>query len=388
MNMYNQRVIFLISCAGMLLFGITLITLGAVLPDLRLKHGLDGQTAGALFALLPLGILAGSLLFGYGCDRHGYKWILIGSCLLIAAGLCGIAALRSVVGLKYAVFIFGLGGGCMNGATNALVADISNTHKSANLSLLGVFFAVGALGVPLLLGLLREKTGFEVILFSTALLSVIGAGTMYGVAYPPPKDFSAMPLPVIVKTLNSRLILLVALFLFFQSSIEAIVHNWITSYLMQERSIVPGKALYALTMNVVGMAVMRLLMGGLLRKRSEAEMLLVSMVLLVVSALGLKVLTSYGALLTALTLLGAGMAAGFPVMYAITGRAYAQMSATAFSFILVIALLGNMLLNYLMGFIAERYGIAHVTGFILAEAIVMLALSLVVIRAERAHFQT
>lgn len=381
--MYNQRVIFFISCAGMLLFGITLITLGAVLPDLRLKHGLDEQTAGALFALLPLGILAGSLLFGYGCDRHGYKWILIGSCLLIAAGLCGIAALRSVPGLKYAVFIFGLGGGGINGATNALVADISHTHKSANLSLLGVFFAIGALGVPLVLGLLREKAGFETILFSTALLSVMGAVSMYGVAYPPPKDFSAM---VIVKTLNSRLILLVALFLFFQSSIEAIVHNWITSYLMQEQGIISGKALYALTMNVVGMAVMRLLMGGLLRKRSEKEMLVISMVLLVLSAAGLKVASSYGALITALTGLGAGMAAGFPVMYAITGRAYAQMSATAFSFILVIALLGNMFLNYLMGFIAVRYGISHVTGFILAEAVVMLGLSLLVIRAEKIHY--
>ena len=381
--MYNQRVIFLISCAGMLLFGITLITLGAVLPDLRLKHALDEQHAGALFALLPLGILAGSLLFGYGCDRYGYKWILIGSCLLIAAGLCGIAALQSVFWLKYAVFVFGLGGGSINGATNALVADISHTHKSANLSLLGVFFAVGALGVPLLLGLLGEKTGFELILFSTALLSVMGAVAMYRVNYPPPKDFSTIPASAILKTLNSRLILLVAVFLFFQSSIEAIVHNWITSYLIQERSIVPEKALYALTMNVVGMALMRLLMGGLLRKRSEAEMLLASMVLLVLSSIGLRIASSYGGLITALTLLGAGMAAGFPVMYAITGRAYARISATAFSFILVIALLGNMILNYLMGIIAERYGIGHVTGFILAEAVLMLGLSILVLRAER-----
>ncbi len=381
--MYSQKVIFSVSCAGMLLFGITLITLGAVLPGLRIRYGLDDQTAGTLFALLPLGILTGSLLFGYLCDRYGYKWILTGACLLIGAGLWSLAAFSSTGALKWGVFIFGLGGGCINGATNALVADISRTHKSANLSLLGVFFAVGALGVPLLLGVLEGKAGFETILLFTALLSAGLAAWMYRVAYPPVKDFSAMPLPAVLKALNSKLILLVAFFLFFQSSLEAIVHNWITSYLTQEKHIIPGKALYALTMNVAGMAVMRLLMGGLLRKAKEANMLLFSMLLLLFSAVLLNQASAYGWILTALTLMGAGMAAGFPVMYAITGRTYARMSATAFSFILVIALLGNMLLNYLMGLIAGKYGMGYVTPFILAEVVLMLGLSVLVIRAEQ-----
>ena len=378
--MYNQKVIFLICCGGMLLFGVTLITLGAILPDLRVRFGLDEQTAGMLFALLPLGILAGSLLFGYLCDRYGYQWILIGSALLVAAGLSAIAAHTSVSGLKVAVFVFGLGGGGINGATNALVADISPTHKSANLSLLGVFFAVGALGVPLVLGLLEGKVSFEQILFTMAALALVGCVLMLFVRYPPKKDLSTLPAGAIRKALNSRLILLVAIFLFFQSSLEAIVHNWITSYLISQTEMPAGKALYALTMNVAGMAVMRLLMGGLLRKIKDRSMLLVSMALLVFSAVLLIYTASYPGTLMALTLLGAGMAAGFPVMYALVGRVYAHISATAFSFVLVIALLGNMLLNYLMGWIAEHHGIAHVTTFILAEVVIMLGLSIWVIR--------
>ena len=38
------------------------------------------------------------------------------------------------------MFLFGLGGGAINGATSALVSDISEKEKGANLSLLGVFF--------------------------------------------------------------------------------------------------------------------------------------------------------------------------------------------------------------------------------------------------------
>lgn len=48
----------------MLLFGIGLIMLGSVLPDLRVKHSLDAMEAGALFSILPVGIILGSLLFG------------------------------------------------------------------------------------------------------------------------------------------------------------------------------------------------------------------------------------------------------------------------------------------------------------------------------------
>jgi hypothetical protein len=40
------------------------------------------------------------------------------------------------------------------------VADISKDSKTANLSLLGVFFGIGALGMPFILGLLREKILF------------------------------------------------------------------------------------------------------------------------------------------------------------------------------------------------------------------------------------
>jgi MFS family permease len=44
------------------------------------------------------------------------------------------------------VFLFGFGGGAINGACNAVVADISEEHKGANLSLLGGFFCIGCFG--------------------------------------------------------------------------------------------------------------------------------------------------------------------------------------------------------------------------------------------------
>lgn len=377
--MYNKNYVFIIACAGMLLFGVTLITLGAVLPDLQAKFDLPDQSAGALFAILPFGILAGSLVFGYFCDRYGHKWVLILSCLCVAAGLVGIGYAPSVSWLKVSVFIFGAGGGSINGATNALVSDISVVNKSANLSLLGVFFAIGALGMPLLLGLLQNIIFFETVLFALALFAFLIVLVILVVSFPPPKAMELKNVSVILTALNKPLLLLISFFLFFQSSLEAIVHNWITSYLTKTLEITPEKALYALTLNVVGMAVMRLLMGGFLRKIKDARILLISMGMLLVSSSVLWYTTDETMAMTAIFLLGAGMAAGFPVMYAFVGKLYPAMSATAFSFVLVIALIGNMLINYGMGLIAEHYGIQYLTIAIWLEVIAMMLLCFLIL---------
>jgi MFS family permease len=73
------------------------------------------------------------------------------------AGFEGIANSHSLDLLKVCIYIFGVSGGIINGATNAVVSDISAEHKGANLSLLGVFFGLGALGMPLVLGILSKR---------------------------------------------------------------------------------------------------------------------------------------------------------------------------------------------------------------------------------------
>ena len=51
-------------------------------------------------------------------------------------------------------------------------------------------------------------------------------------------------------------------------------------------------------------------------------------------------------------------------MFGFVGSRYAELSATAFSFVLSISLLGNMSVNIAMGRIAQRYGISHLSIFL------------------------
>ena len=157
----------------MLTFGIVLTILGAVLPSVVERFGIDKAQAGSLFLLMTFGILAGSIVFGPMVDRYGYKGMLLLGILLIAVGLEGIAFAASMNTLRIAIALIGFGGGIVNGATNALVADISSEGKASNLNLLGVFFGIGAVGVPFVLATMGERFSDSTLIATVGAMVII-----------------------------------------------------------------------------------------------------------------------------------------------------------------------------------------------------------------------
>ncbi|NML21608.1 MFS transporter [Pseudoflavitalea sp. G-6-1-2] len=357
--MYRKNLVFLSACLGMLLFGISLITLGSVAGYLKQQFQLDGIAAGTLFSLLPVGILIGSLIFGPVCDRYGYKWLLVSACMAMCAGFEGIAFASSLGILKLSVFVFGIGSGIVNGATNAVVADISTRSKGADLSLLGVFFGLGALGMPLVLGLLSHRfASYQIVAAVGALTALIGL-LYLTIQFPGAKHEAATSGSW--KQLRNISLLLIAFFLFFQSSIEALINNWATSYLQDKGVMDETNALFALSLHIAGMIVMRMLAGSVLSKWSAKEIIFLCLTLLFSGVLLMQSGQTKPLVITGLILSGAGVAAGFPVMLGIVGERFPNLSGTAFSVVFAIALIGNMLLNYVMGWVVQHYGVHHLT---------------------------
>jgi len=362
----------------MLLFGVGLIMLGSVLPDLRVRHSLDAMEAGALFSILPIGIIGGSLLFGPVCDRYGYRTLLAISALLMFAGFEGLAFTHTSWILTASVFLFGLGGGAINGATNAVVADISTTGKGADLSILGVFFGIGALGMPLLLSLLKKTVEFQYIIAVTGLLALAAAALFSTVRFPAAKQAEGISMKQVGSLFSDITLLLVAFFLFFQSAFEGLINNWTTTYLIEKMAAPQEAALIGLSAYVAGMTVMRLLIGSVLRKLPERQLLYISFSITLAALLLFSLSHSVVPAAAGLFLLGSGLAAGFPTMLGIVGNRYPDLSGTAFSFVLVIALLGNMLVNYTMGIVAEGYGIENLTTFTFAELVILVIIATVI----------
>ncbi|HEY9480563.1 MAG TPA: hypothetical protein VIP79_10770, partial [Gemmatimonadaceae bacterium] len=77
---------------------------------------------------------------------------------------------------------------------------------------------------------------------------------------------------------------------------------------------------------------------------------------------------------------GCGFAATFPVVLGFVGDRYEQLSGTAFSVVIVMALIGGMLLPYATGVLGAVYGLRGSFIIIPTALVLLAALLLVVIR--------
>ena len=378
--MYSKRTVFWSACLGMLLFGIGLITLGAILPDLKEKYSLDAVAAGTLFSILPLGVLAGSLLFGPLCDRFGYKPLMATAAVMMFAGFQGLAFSPSTGILSIFIFFIGLGGGALNGATSALVSDISTSGKGADLSLLGVFFGIGALGMPILLGVLEKAFKFDVIVSLTGFIALAAAILFLLIKYPPAKLSGGVSMKKLFALFRDETLLLIAFFLFFQSAFEALVNNWTTTYLIDRLSVQQSSALLGLSAYVAGMTIMRLMIGSIFRNVPDKKLLVISFGIIFIELVTIVTGNTMFQSAAGLLILGAGLAGGFPIMLGFVGNRYPNLSGTAFSLAFTIALLGNMLINFSMGLIVEKFGVKTLPAVQSVELIVMITLCLIIFK--------
>jgi FHS family glucose/mannose:H+ symporter-like MFS transporter len=357
MNQYQHRLVFAAACVGMLVFGIVVTTLGSVLPSIIQRLGLDRTEAGSLLSLMTLGILAGSLVFGPVVDRRGYKGMLAAAVVLIALGLEGIAFAPSMGLLAVSAIVIGFGGGVMNGGTTALVADISAQGRAAALSYLGVFFGIGAFGVPFVLGLLRERFSDAGVVAGIGALVALVLAYYAVIRFPEPKQPQGFPLRHATALLRDPVLVLLGVTLFFESGMEITVGGWTATYVNQELGLSPQRALYLLSLYWLGMTGGRLLSGWLLARVSAVAVLLSFLSVAFAGALILIAARAAVAAGAGTLLAGAGFAAVFPVMLGYVGDRYERMSGTAIGVALVMALMGGTTMPYVAGVLGDAFGL-------------------------------
>lgn len=385
--MYSKKLVFIAASIGMLVFGICIITLGSTLPFLTQKFGLDEMEASILVTILPFGILLGSLIFGPVSDRYGYKYLLIASSIITIIGVEILALTNSYILLLAGIMIIGTGGGVLNGLTNAMVSDISGENKNANLSLLGVFFGLGALGVPVIMGALSYKYSYENILMLLGLIVGIFVLFFFLIKYPKPKQAQGFPLKEGLKLLKEPTLILFSLVLFFESGLEGLTSNWTTTFLEQTTSLTSDRALFILTILMASMTVARLFLVWIMKKAKSETVLYISIFFIIFGLLLLKGASSFFEVAFAISLLGVGFAAVFPLVLGYIGSIYAHLSGTAFSIALVIALIGNMFFNYLMGNLIKYVGIVQLTNVLLVSVIIMGIVLVMSVNKSRARSQ-
>ncbi len=373
--MTGRRALFAVACLGMLSFGIVLTTLGTVLPSVVARFGIDKSAAGALFLLMSFSILIGSVVFGPLVDRHGYKGMLLLAAALIVAGLEILAMAPAMSWLRAGIALIGFGGGIVNGGTNALVADTNSEGRTAGLSLLGVFFGIGAVGVPFTLGMLLGRFTYSVLIAAAGAIVIIPLVVTAATRFPAPKQAQGFPMAEAGALLRDPVLLLFGAMLFLESGMEITVGGWTSTFLKEELGVAEQRALIVLALYWLGLMLVRLMLGRPFARVAPVRILLVCVAVAFAGALLLIGAHATAPAALGVFLIGCGFAPTFPVVLGFTADRYARLCGTAFGVVIVMALTGGMLLPWLTGVLGGTYGLRG-SFLIVPAALVLLVLLL------------
>lgn len=383
----RPRTLFLAACGGILVFGIVLAILGTVfgLPEMRARLRIDLAQQGNLILLLYLGIFCASLVVGPLIDRAGNKIGLCISSLIVTVAMLMFAAAHSFAAACSAAGLLGLGGGGLNTCTNAMVSDLYGEQRGPMLNLLGIFFGIGALFVPLLAGSLEGHfTIAQLFIFCSALSA--GCALTYGmIAFPAAGTNWFSSWRDIFGVARYESLLLLAFILFFESGNEACIGGW-TSTFVNAIGHSSQSATLVLASYWAALMVSRILAARLLSTMRKSQLVLGAAL---ISAAGCAILLfarSLSMLFTGTALIGLSYGPIFPTALAIAGDRYSKMAGTVFGFLFSVALLGGMALPWAVGEVSQR-GSVHagmIVPLIGATGITILTLALVLTERRRA----
>ena len=374
----RPRLLFVNACAGILVFGIVLAILGTVfgLPAMRERLQVSLAQQGTLFLLLYLGIFVASCVVGPLIDHLGNKANLLASSLVVALAMVLFASAHSFMTASVAAILLGVGGGGLNTSTSVLVSDVYRAQRGPMLNLLGIFFGVGALSIPLVAASIEGRFTIPQLFLFCAILAAICAVWYAATSFPSARTKQAFSWRELLEVARYSGVLLLAFILFLESGNEACIAGWTSTYL-NIAGYSPRVATLVLAAYWAALMVSRMLAAKLLRRISKAQLIVSSAVLALAGCAILLSARSLTLLFAGTALIGLSYGPIFPTTLAIAGDRHSERAGTVFGLLFSIALLGGMMFPWAVGQVSERVSVR--VGMIVpalgAAGIVLLAAS-------------
>jgi FHS family glucose/mannose:H+ symporter-like MFS transporter len=356
----RRGILFGGAATGIFVFGIVMAVLGTLFgfPEMRTRLRIDLAQQGNLFLVLYLGILFATLVAGPAIDAMGNKLILIGSATLVAAGMLSFAFAHSYVGSAIPALLLGCGGGGLNTSTNALISDLYYERRGPMLNLLGIFYGIGALCIPLLAATIAARFSIVRQLFFCAILAGACALLFLALRFPPAAAGQSFSWREALQVGRYPGLLVLGFLLFCQSGNEASIAGWTSTY-AGEAGVPVRTATFILAGYWAALMAGRLVVSQLLKFASKERLVLASGVGALFGTVLLLTNRSEIMLGLGVLVLGFSYAGVFPTALAIAGDNYRKLAGTVFGLIFAIALLGGMSFPWAVGQISQAWGVRY-----------------------------
>ena len=379
---FERRRLFWAACGGMFVFGMVLAVLGALfgLPEMRERVMVNLAQQGDIFLMLFFGVLISTILTGPIFDSFGSKAVLASSAVIVTGALVAFSISRSFAAALVAAFALGFGGGGLNTAANALIADLYAEDRSAMLNYLAVFFGIGALLIPILAAAIPDFLSISQLLVIAASLAAACALAYVLLPFPPPRD--AVGFSIFASVAAARRnpgVMLFATLLFFQSGNESAIGGWTSTY-VGSAGASPQAATWILAGYWAALMVGRLLGGRFVDAVGQARLVLVSGIGSALGAGILYVSRSLTMLAVGAVIIGLSFASIYPTTLAMAADRYQRNAGTIFGLLFAVGLIGGMLFPWALGRISQAAGVRTGMMLPLLGAIAITALVIVIWR--------
>lgn len=366
--------------ACMFVFGVVLLLMGSLLPSLEVNY----IQAGSLGSFPLAGILAATILVGPVLDTAGAKPVLAAGLAMVAGAVGLMPLLHTFAALAVAALVYGFGGGILNTATSALVADLSASGRGAALNLLGFSFSLGALTAPLLMSTLGGRLGTSTVLHMLAAGTALILVPVLVFRFPAP-TYAGTRLAELLRVLNHPLVWIFGALLFFESGSENSMFVWAGKVVAGMFNATPQRAGWALVGLSAAIGAGRLGAAFLLPVLGSRKVMLLSSAATVTGVMIAYTSRAFPTAVLGMGIIGLGLASIFPTALGIAGDRFPRQTGTVFGAIMAVSLVGGTAGPSICGPLAAT-GLRNILWVPMIAAVAVATLTILVTREGPGEF--
>jgi fucose permease len=345
------------------LLGWTVLLVPSLILEVQHTFGQADASMGFAYLVNSLAYVSGTLSAGVLAGRLPRRLLLAAGPSLVAVGLLLVAAAGSWPAFLVGFLAMGLGAGIIDAGVNGLFMDLY-TNGAVMLNRLHLFYAIGALIVPLVVGLtVASGAPWQAAAAGSAIVAVALAVLMATRRLPPTHpvvapsaDTPPSPDPDLAPARRRRVplpLVVLALAIGCYVAMELGVSSWLVRYLDEAPLAV---ATLALSLFWAALALGRLVSSFIVHRMGA-----VAFTTTWSAACGVAIIAAINVPslpLTVACFAVAGFAAGpvYPMIMAIGGSLYPGRSSMVSSVLASAAIVGLVVYPPLMGVVAETAG--------------------------------
>ncbi|NNJ13378.1 MFS transporter [Chloroflexales bacterium ZM16-3] len=373
----------ILACGVFLASGTMLASVGPCLPFLSGRTGQDLASLSWVFTAFSGGVVLMQVGFGPASDRLGLRGVLAAGMALMGGGMLWVTLATSLLALLAAAGLAGVGFGGIIAAGNLLVAHMFEARSATALNGVNVFFGVGAIVGPVIVGQAGDRLGLpQVALWAGSALILILAPLVLWLAGSPEQGGQGGQGGAGEgggrKTASPVWIL--GLLLLIYTGTEVGFGGWVTVYMQQSAGMALADATLVASAFWLALTGGRMLGAALGMRFTARVLLLVALSGLTAGALLLALsVGAPGRSLAGALLLGLACGPVFPTVIAVITTT-ARGDSRAAGLALGIGNSGGLVLPALFGLLLVRFSPQAMISVVLACSLAMLATGVVALR--------